>query len=69
MACIEPPAIHCESYTHVLHMARHVYVYDACAAVSERVSYVGAQSVVHTYEVYDVVNMRFVCTSVCMRAA
>ena len=56
MACIEPPAILCESYTHVLYMACHVYVYDACAAVSERVSHVGAQYVVHTSWVYDAVN-------------
>ena len=48
--------MHCESYTHVLYMACHVYVYDACAAVSERVSHVGAQYVVHTSCVYDAVN-------------
>ena len=61
--------MHCESYTHVLYMVCHVYVYDACAAVSERVSHVGAQCVVQTSWVYDAVNMRLVCASVCMRAA
>ena len=71
---MEPPAMNCDSYTHVLYMACHVYVYDACAAVSERVSHVGAQCVVHTSCVYDA---RHACTcivwcvrvyaSVCMR--
>ena len=45
-----------------------VYVHDACAAISGHISRV-VLYFVQTSWVYDAVNMRLVCASVCMRAA
>ena len=54
--------------THVLYMECRVYVHDACAAISGHISRV-VLYFVQTSWVYDAVNMRLVCASVCMRAA